>query len=39
MNLWHWFTCNCREISKDYLEADEDIEVFLLSKEEAKELN
>ncbi|MEA4825017.1 MAG: NUDIX hydrolase [Clostridium sp.] len=31
--------CSCSgEISKDYLEADEDIEVFLLSKEEAKRL-
>ncbi|MGY0374639.1 NUDIX hydrolase [Clostridium sp. JNZ J1-5] len=31
--------CSCLgEISKDYLEADEDIEVFLLSKEEAKRL-
>lgn len=31
--------CRCSgEISKDYLEADEDIEVFLLSKEEAKRL-
>ena len=31
--------CSCSgEISKDYLEADEDIEVFLLSKEKAKEL-
>lgn len=31
--------CTCSgTLSKDYLEADEDIEVFLLSKEEAKEL-
>lgn len=31
--------CNCSgKISKEYLEADEDIEVMLLSKEEAKEL-
>lgn len=31
--------CACSgNLSKDYLEADEDIEVFLLSKEEAKEL-
>lgn len=31
--------CSCSgEPSKDYLEADEDIEVFLLSKEEAKRL-
>lgn len=31
--------CTCiGEISKDYLEADEDIEVFMMSKEEAKEL-
>ncbi|WP_035294419.1 NUDIX hydrolase [Clostridium sp. KNHs214] len=31
--------CTCTgKMSKDYLEADEDIEVMLLSKEEAKEL-
>lgn len=31
--------CSCLgEVSKDYLEADEDIEVMLLSKEEAKTL-
>jgi len=31
--------CTCQgEISKDYLEADEDIEVFLLSKDEARDL-
>lgn len=31
--------CSCSgEISKEYLEADEDIEVFLLSKKEAKRL-
>lgn len=31
--------CSCQgEISKDYMEADEDIEPFLLSQEEAKKL-
>lgn len=31
--------CICEgEVSKDYLEADEDIETYLVSKEEAKEI-
>lgn len=31
--------CSCTgEVSKDFLEADEDIEVFLMSKEECKKL-